>query len=305
MDPSPSLTISQLILTNAVLAYLSPECTVLDAIIRLHACHRPADYRPPVLRVPVEILLHIRSFLAIAIVDALYDGMMTYALSAVEALCDDCKQYNTYIYGDQIYNWPYLDLNGCRCNDRLSLSEAPAKLNKLPDNPSYPKYAIAGKPWYQANLLTTAQTYLVTNPSSPYAHQLTALVERLSFDDRAPPTFEQAYFLSAEETFLSDVLSALHCRVSFSRPRRSRGDMCVVKPTGLEDDLFKLRSELSLGSIKLNSVDRSLQKLKVTPDHHECPEVSGMRTYPRRSVTSIFAACAMIACVRITLRLFL
>jgi hypothetical protein len=105
LDMPPTITTSRSILMHSSLACLSPELQTFDSIVQ----------RP---HLPVEILLHIRSYLLPAVTNHLMQrstsALTRYESSLRDLLCSDCIAYNQFIYGPDIWQWEHFT-GACNC----------------------------------------------------------------------------------------------------------------------------------------------------------------------------------------------
>jgi hypothetical protein len=110
--PRSTIIVSCLTLMHASLAYISPEMRTFDSIIQ----------RPPTMfnkiRLPVEILLHIRFYLLRAVTNQLMQRsastLAQYESSLRGLLCSDCFAYNQFVYGPDIWQWEHFT-GACKC----------------------------------------------------------------------------------------------------------------------------------------------------------------------------------------------
>jgi hypothetical protein len=130
---SPTITTLRSILMHSSLACLSPELQTFDSIIR-----RP----PSEMHLPVEILMHIRSYL-LPVMTGHFMQRSTSALTRYESslrdlLCSDCIAYNQVVYGPDIWQWEHFT-GACNCigirHDarRSGIFDPPEYLQVYPD----------------------------------------------------------------------------------------------------------------------------------------------------------------------------
>ena len=134
--PRPTIIASRLMLMHSSLAYVSLELRTLDSIIQ-----RP----PPIsnkMRLPPEILLHIRFYLLPIVTNHLMlrsaSALAQYESSLRDLLCPDCIAYNQFVYGPDVWQWEHFT-GSCECVEMTrSLSHAwtfdiPEKFHVNPD----------------------------------------------------------------------------------------------------------------------------------------------------------------------------
>src|SRR5437588_6742768 len=96
-SPSSRLRVTRLALIHAVLAYISPEFTELS--------HLP-------LPLPTEIRLRILTHLHLTLSVALLERLRSSLHNALDDLCDRCRAYNFYVYGENVSEWPEILVTG-------------------------------------------------------------------------------------------------------------------------------------------------------------------------------------------------
>lgn len=103
---------SRLMLMHASLAFLSPELQTFGSIIQ-----RPITPSNKI-HLPIEILLHIRSYLLPVITHHLMQrsasALAQYESSLRDLLCSDCIAYNQFVYGPNIWQWEHFT-GACEC----------------------------------------------------------------------------------------------------------------------------------------------------------------------------------------------
>ncbi|KAF9074992.1 hypothetical protein BDP27DRAFT_1316309 [Rhodocollybia butyracea] len=96
-------------LMHASLAYLSPELRTMDSIIS-------SSHTSP--RIPLELLLLIRSYLLVHATDHLIfrssAALQRYEKSLRYLLCSECTAYNEHVYGSDIWEWQQFS-GACAC----------------------------------------------------------------------------------------------------------------------------------------------------------------------------------------------
>lgn len=250
-SPSSGLRVTRLALIHAVLAHISPELTEIS--------------RLP-LPLPTEICLRILSHLHLALSVSLLERLHNSFHNTLDGLCHSCRTYNFHVYGENISEWPEINVTGgCWCakigahvqpeitqDNRLN-SEACVDVKfPLPMPDSYPP------PYFTFHLLHIAVTYLSTTSASPYTRELHALVT-----PRA----------GAKEidALVSKVLRHFHCCISPSKSGTwNLGDeLCIVPISEHRSDeiICALQLALELDSHRSFISDSKLhpRNVKFTP----------------------------------------
>ena len=113
----PKIITSKSTLMHACLAYMSPELSAIDCIIRNP--YTKSNPSPRQVTLPTEILLLIRGWLLPTITAQLIKQSTTalavYEQSLRDLLCADCIAYNVDIYGQDIWQWEQFS-GACSCN---------------------------------------------------------------------------------------------------------------------------------------------------------------------------------------------
>ncbi|KAF7972213.1 hypothetical protein HWV62_18710 [Athelia sp. TMB] len=111
-------------LMHASLAAMSPELITLNTIIRLRssgALKVAATSRPTtsILAIPPEILLAIRGHLLPLVITHLTTlsgaALVAYEATRRAQLCAECLEFNTHVFGPDLWAWP--GTGACHCGD--------------------------------------------------------------------------------------------------------------------------------------------------------------------------------------------
>ena len=232
-SPTTGLRVARLPLVHAVLAYISPEFTQVS--------HLPL---PLPTEIRLRILTHLHLTLSVSLLESLRSSLCNVLL---DDLCDSCRTYNFHVYGENVSEWPQINVTGsCWCaqisahvrpgftQDDLWNSEACSDVKFRLPMPDFDP-----PPYFISHLRHIAVTYLSNTSASPYTRELEALV--------TPHAGAKEI-----DALVSRVLQRFHCCVSSSTSRAwnlgDRDELCIVPiSTHLSDEIIcSLRLALEL-----------------------------------------------------------
>lgn len=183
-----SLRTTRIALTHAVLAALHPSLTA---------------FRDIVLPLPVELHLRICADIHAIVTHHLLQSLQESLRSTLSSLCEDCKTYNSHVFGSCVVDWPCIRTGAqCFCTT-TGLSTTRNRMNNDCNSECSPSFMFSCRKYSQPPMYFTM-------------HVRSILSKYSSLD----PTFPYANFLLRNgndiDTVLSIMLSTFGCQIKSS-----------------------------------------------------------------------------------------
>ncbi|KAG6333696.1 hypothetical protein ID866_5393 [Astraeus odoratus] len=221
-----SLRTTCIVLTHAILAALHPSLAICRAL--------PLPF-PPELR--SLICDHLQASATEDIFQSLHESL----LSVLSTLCEECKAYNTYVFGPCVMDWPCTRTETTQCH--CAATDLPSSRVRITESCD-----TEVKPWFAVPCRTAGSQL----PMYFLVHVRNVLAKYTSMD----PQFSRRYAIANGrdlDVMLSRELGLLGCAMVSPTPIRQRGidDEIILVPCDqssqeIHTTLARLRLALQL-----------------------------------------------------------